>query len=112
MWSEGRAGERGQVEEQQQEEEEQEEWGTRIGEPPPQGGGAGGAREVREGNGRRNLGGGRAQREWEGHGESMGEESYELPRLGPCPNYNAISLGSGLVRALRPGTPPLIVIII
>ena len=28
----------------------------------------------------------------------MGEESYELPRLGPCPNYNAISLGSGLVR--------------
>ena len=29
----------------------------------------------------------------------MGEESYELPRLGACPNYNAIALGSGLVRA-------------
>ena len=58
------------------------------------------AREVREGNGRGNLGGGRAQREWEGHGESMGEESYELPRLGPCPHYNATSLGSGPVRAV------------
>ena len=73
--------------------------GTAAGEPPPRGGEAGGAREVREGNCRRNQGGGRARRELEGHGDRMGEESYELPRLRPCPNYNATSLGSRPVRA-------------
>jgi hypothetical protein len=88
MWSEGRAGERRPGEEQQQANH-------------PRGAGRLGvhgkcnketAGETWEGYGR----GGR----WRGTGTAWERSPIdELPRLGPCPNYNATSLGSGLARA-------------